>query len=116
MDVFISSFHLQSRVFADPRKTNIPGVYALGETQYFSDVEQILADYHCLAGLCLPIQILNENMMQVLRNQGKKVLAYTCNSDTHIRKALELGIDVLITDDPQKALTMRESCNVNFPV
>jgi len=116
MDVFISSFHLQSMVFADQLNTNIPLFYAMDENQHLSDVEQVLADYHCLAGLCLPIQILNENMMQVLRNQGKKVLAYTCNSNTHIRKALDLGVDVLITDDPQKALTMRESCNVNFSV
>jgi glycerophosphoryl diester phosphodiesterase len=116
MDVFISSFNLQSMVFADQFNTNIPLFYALDQTQHLAAVEQVLADHHFLAGLCLPIQTLDETMMQVLRDQDKKVLTYTCNSDTHIYKALCLDVDVLITDDPQKALTMRESCNVNFPV
>ncbi|MEE9346179.1 MAG: glycerophosphodiester phosphodiesterase [Methylococcales bacterium] len=116
MDVFISSFNLQSMVFADQFNTNIPLFYALDKTQHLTSVEQALADHHFLAGLCLPIQILDETMMQVFRNLDKKVLTYTCNSDAHIHKALDLGVAVLITDDPQKALTMRESCNVNFPV
>ncbi|MEE9424422.1 MAG: glycerophosphodiester phosphodiesterase [Methylococcales bacterium] len=116
LDVFISSFHLQSMVFADQFNTNIPLFYALDKTQHLTAVEQVLADHHFLAGLCLPIQILDKSMMQVLRDQDKKVLTYTCNSNTHIHKALDLGVDVLITDDPQKALTMRESCNVNFPI
>jgi glycerophosphoryl diester phosphodiesterase len=116
MDVFISSFNLQSMVFADQLNTNIPLFYALDKTQYLTAVEQALANHQFLAGLCLSIQILDETMMQVLRDQDKKVITYTCNSNTHIRKALNLGVDVLITDDPQKALTMRESCNVNFPV
>ncbi len=116
MDVFISSFNLQSMVFAHQLNTNIPLFYALDENQHLTDVEQALADHYFLAGLCLPIQILDETMMQVLRDQGKKVLTYTCNSDRQIHKALDLGVDVLITDDPQQALTMRESCSVNFPV
>jgi glycerophosphoryl diester phosphodiesterase len=102
-------------VFADQLNTNIPLFYALDKTQYLTAVEQALANHQFLAGLCLSIQILDETMMQVLRDQDKKVITYTCNSNTHIRKALDLGIDVLITDDPQKALIMRESCNVNFP-
>ncbi len=116
MDVFISSFNLQSMVFADQLNTNIPLFYALDKTQHLTAVEQTLANHHFLAGLCLPIQIVDETMMHVLRDQDKKVLTYTCNSDTHIHKALDLGVDVLITDDPQKALTMRESCSVNFPI
>ncbi len=116
MDVFISSFNLQSMVFADQFHTNIPLFYALDKMQHLTAIEQVLADHHFLAGLCLPIQILDESIMQVLRDQNKKVLTYTCNSNTHIHKALDLGVDVLITDDPQKALTMRESCNVNFTI
>ena len=116
MDVFISSFNLQSIIFAGQFNTNIPLFYSSNKGQHLTDVEQALADHHFLAGLCLPIQILNQTMMQVFRDQSKKVITYTCNSDVHIHKALDLGVDVLITDDPQKALTMRESCNVNFPV
>ena len=110
MDVFISSFNLQSMVFADLLNKQIPLFYALDGEQNISDVEQALADHDFLAGLCLPIQIIDETIIKMLREQDKKVLVYTCNSDSQINKALALGVDVLITDDPQKALAIR---NVN---
>lgn len=114
-DVFISSFNLQSMSVAYHYNNNIPLFYSLKENQGLSDVKQALADYRFLTGLCLPIQIIDQTMMQVLREHDKKVLTYTCNSDTDIRKALASGVDVLITDDPAKALQMRMSCSGNFP-
>jgi glycerophosphoryl diester phosphodiesterase len=108
MDVFISSFNLQSMVFADQLNKHIPLFYALDGEQDITDVEQALIDHDFLAGLCLPIQIIDDTMMKMLREQDKKVLVYTCNSDSQIHKALALGVDVLITDDPQKALAIRE--------
>ena len=110
-DVLISSFNLQSMQFSNQLNPNIPVYYAFDETQGISDVESVLEHHPYLTGLCLPIQNLDQRIMDVLRLQHKKMLVYTCNTDTEIHKALNLGVDVLITDDPQKAITMRNSCN-----
>jgi glycerophosphoryl diester phosphodiesterase len=46
-------------------------------------------------------------MVGVVRESGKRIAVYTCNSDEQINRALDLGVDVLISDVPQKALQMR---------
>ena len=62
-----------------------------------------------LHGLCLPIATLDDGMTKLLRDHGKCIAVYTCNSDEEINKALELGVDMLISDVPQKALMMRKA-------
>jgi glycerophosphoryl diester phosphodiesterase len=47
-------------------------------------------------------------MMQLVRERGKRIAVYTCNTDAEINRALTLGVDVLISDVPQKALQMRD--------
>jgi glycerophosphoryl diester phosphodiesterase len=47
-------------------------------------------------------------MVGLLRGQDKCIAVYTCNSDAEINLALELGVDILISDVPQKALQMRD--------
>ena len=61
-----------------------------------------------LHGLCLPIATLDDAMVGLLRGQDKYIAVYTCNSDAEINLALELGVDILISDVPQKALQMRD--------
>ena len=46
-------------------------------------------------------------MASLLRAHHKTIAVYTCNSDDEISKALEAGVDILISDVPQKALRMR---------
>ena len=60
-----------------------------------------------LHGLCLPIKSLDESIVKLLRDHGKCIAVYTCNSEAEINKALELGVDILISDVPQKALQLR---------
>jgi glycerophosphoryl diester phosphodiesterase len=36
------------------------------------------------------------------------IAVYTCNTDEDIQRALTLGVDILISDFPQKALAMRD--------
>jgi len=67
-----------------------------------------LQNQHFLHGLCLPIQSLNESYVRLLRGLGKSVAVYTCNSDEEINRALDLGVDILISDVPQKALQLRD--------
>ncbi len=105
--VFVSSFHLDSLIFAHHYAPNFPLYYALDDYHTEQDVEQALSNHDFLAGLCLSIVMLNESIEALLAKQSKKLITYTCNSDEEITKALKLGVDVLITDDPQKALLMR---------
>jgi len=66
-------------------------------------------EYSFLAGFCLPIDIHNESIAKLLREQGKGVGVYTCNSEQEIQKALDLNVNILITDYPQLALQLRDS-------
>jgi len=43
----------------------------------------------------------------LLRSQKKVIAVYTCNADEEINKALSLGVDILISDVPHKALQRR---------
>ncbi|MDD5578785.1 MAG: glycerophosphodiester phosphodiesterase [Methylobacter sp.] len=106
-DIFISSFNLASMIFANQYAPGFPLYYALKEHHTLADIKQFLKEHKFLRGLCMPIAILNDAVIQVLRDKGKGIVTYTCNSDEEITKALKLGVDVLITDFPQKALQLR---------
>jgi glycerophosphoryl diester phosphodiesterase len=105
--VMVSSFNLASLVFAHRCDSEIPLVYNLETDQTFADAERVLSGQSFLRGLCLPINSLDESMVRLPRDHGKLVAVYTCNSDAEINKALELGVDILISDVPQKALQAR---------
>lgn len=68
-------------------------------------------EYSFLAGFCLPIDIHNGAIAELLRDNGKSVGVYTCNSVEDIQKALDLKVNILITDYPQLALQMRDLNN-----
>ncbi|MEN8259266.1 MAG: glycerophosphodiester phosphodiesterase [Pseudomonadota bacterium] len=106
--VLISSFNLQSLVYAHQDADGCPLVYNFETDQTIDDAKGILERQPFLHGLCLPIETLDDGMVCLLRNRNKSVATYTCNSDDEIRKALDLGVDILISDYPEKALEMRE--------
>jgi len=83
-------------------------VYNFETDQTFADAQRVLSEQTFLYGLCLPIQSLDAAMIKLLRDHDKSIAVYTCNSDAEINKALELGVDILISDIPQKALQMRD--------
>jgi glycerophosphoryl diester phosphodiesterase len=105
--IMVSSFNLDSLIYAQQCRPGFPLVYNFEEDQTFSDAQRVLTDQPFLHGLCLPIKSLDEAMIMLLRDHGKSIAVYTCNSDAEISKALELGVDILISDVPQKALQMR---------
>ena len=88
--------------------SGFPLVYNFETDQKFADAQRVLAEQTFLHGLCLPIKSLDEAMVKLLRDHGKSVAVYTCNSDAEINKALGLGVDILISDVPQKALLIRD--------
>lgn len=106
--IMVSSFNLDSLVYAQQFRPGFPLVYNFEEEQTLQDAQQALAAYPFLHGLCLPISSLNASMVKLLRDAGKNIAVYTCNSDEEIIKALALGVDILISDVPQKALTLRD--------
>ncbi|HEY6094601.1 MAG TPA: glycerophosphodiester phosphodiesterase [Gallionellaceae bacterium] len=104
----VSSFNLSSLVYANEYRPGFPLVYNFEDDQTLADARRVLAEHPFLHGLCLPIATLDEAMVQLLRAQGKRVAVYTCNSEAEIGKALQLGVDILISDVPHKALQMRD--------
>lgn len=106
--IIISSFNLDSLIYAQQCRPGFPLVYNFEDEQTLEDARRVLTAHPFLHGLCLPIATLDEAMVKLLRGQGKSIAVYTCNSDAEIGKALELGVDILISDLPQKALRMRD--------
>ena len=107
----VSSFNLASLVYARECSSGIPLVYNFEKDQTFADAQRVLDEQPFLHGLCLPIKSLDEAIVKLLRDHGKCIAVYTCNSDAEIDKALQLGVDILISDVPQKALLMRDNKN-----
>lgn len=107
--VFISSFSLPGLIFAHQQAPDFPLYYLLSGHHTQADIEQIVKNYRFLGGFCLPIDILDQSIAKLLREQNKRIVVYTCNNVEEIQKALDMRVDILITDDPQLALRMRDS-------
>ncbi|UJP02290.1 MAG: glycerophosphodiester phosphodiesterase [Nitrosomonas sp.] len=106
--IMVSSFNLASLEYAHQYRPGFPLVYNFEDDQTVADARTLLSTHAFLHGLCVPIQNLDREMVDLLRQQDKCVAVYTCNSDSEISKALQLGVDVLISDVPQQALTLRD--------
>ena len=107
--VLLSSFNLDSLIYAHGRDAGFPLVLNL-EPEHGADYAQdVLSAQPFLHGLCVHIDTLDEAMVGAVREAGKRIAVYTCNSDEEIGRALALGVDILISDVPQKALQMRQA-------
>lgn len=106
--VMVSSFDLHSLVYAHSVAPQFPLVLNLEPEHDLNDARRALDEQPFLHGLCVHISTLDVDMMKVVRERGKRIAVYTCNSDAEIGRALTLGVDVLISDVPQKALQMRD--------
>lgn len=107
--ILVSSFNRASLIYAHKCKPEFPLVYNMEPEHTVADAERAVTAHPFLHGLCLHISTLNEAMVRLLRAYGKNITVYTCNTDHEINRALELGVDILISDFPQKALRLRES-------
>lgn len=106
--IWVSSFNLASLIYAHGFAPDFPLVYNFEPEQTLADAQHVLDEHPFLHGLCLPIASLDEAMVKLLRDQKKLVAVYTCNSAIEIDRALELGVDILISDVPDRALQMRD--------
>lgn len=105
--VFISSFNLSSLIFAHQYAPDFPLFHILTDDHTQADIERLLEEHVFLSGFCLPNGVLNSSICKLLRDNDKKIGAYTCNSAAEIRKALRLKVDIIMTDYPELALQMR---------
>lgn len=106
--ILASSFDLDSLLFARHVAPQFPLVFNLEPEHDAAFAARALDEHAFLHGLCVHIATLDEAMMEVVRARGKSIAVYTCNTDEQIGRALRLGVDVLISDYPQKALGMRD--------
>lgn len=106
--IVVSSFDLDCLVDAHQYRPEFPLVYNLESGQSRTTIPRVLAEKPFLHGLCLPIATLDGAVVALLRDHKKLIAVYTCNSAREIHKALQLGVDILISDWPQQALHMRD--------
>jgi glycerophosphoryl diester phosphodiesterase len=104
-----SSFHLDSLIYACHCTTAWPYIYNCETIRSTAEIHRLLDQHAFLAGLCLPIQTLKPELVEAVHGRGKILATYTCNSDEEIGRALDLNVDILISDDPAKALRLREA-------
>ncbi len=105
--ILVSSFDLDSLEYAHRIAPQFPLVLNLEPERDAGFVRGLLTEQPFLYGLCAHIGSLNEMMVNAAQEQGKHIAAYTCNSDLEIGRALDLGVDILISDVPEKALEKR---------
>lgn len=106
--ILASSFDLDCLLFARHVAPQFPLVFNLEPEHDAAFASRALDEHAFLHGLCVHISTLDEAMMSVVRVRGKSIAVYTCNTDEQIGRALTLGVDILISDYPQKALEMRD--------
>ena len=102
-----SSFDLDSLCYAHHIAPDFPLVLNLEPEHDAVYAQRILRAQPWLYGVCVHIATLDENMVAAVRERGKRLAVYTCNRDEQIGRALRLGVDILISDVPQKALQVR---------
>ncbi len=107
--IFVSSFNLASLAYAHQFWSEVPHIYNIEPTQTLAEIQRVLTAQPFLRGYCLPIEILDQAIFDLLRDHDKCIAVYTCNSDEQINQAIGLGVDILISDVPQRALTLRDA-------
>ncbi|BCK88387.1 glycerophosphodiester phosphodiesterase [Sideroxyarcus emersonii] len=106
--IMVSSFNLDSLVYAHRIDPRCPLVFNLEPEHDVDFARRTLTRQPFLHGLCVHISTLDVDMMGLVRERGKRIAVYTCNSEAEIGRALALEVDVLISDVPQMALRMRD--------
>ncbi|MDO9163543.1 MAG: glycerophosphodiester phosphodiesterase [Methylococcaceae bacterium] len=105
--VFISSYSLPCLEFAHQQAADFPLFYLLSDCYSQTDIEQLLETHAFLKGFCLPICNLDSAIVDLLHKNGKVLAAYTCNNNEEITKAIAVKADIVITDYPLLALSLR---------
>ena len=106
--IMASSFNLEGLIYAHRIAPEFPLVFNMEPEHDVDFARRTLAEHPFLHGLCVHISTLDMDMMSLVRERGKRIAVYTCDTGEEIGRALMLGVDILISDVPQKALQMRD--------
>ena len=106
--IMVSSFNMESLVYAYRFAPQLPLVFNLEPEHNLNDARYALDKQPFLYGLCVHISTLNPNLVALLRERGKHIAVYTCDTEGEINRALTLAVDILISNVPQKAVQMRD--------
>ncbi|MGV8712185.1 MAG: glycerophosphodiester phosphodiesterase [Nitrosomonas sp.] len=105
--IIMSSFNLPSLEYAHQLQPEFPLIYNIEAQQTIPEIRQLLKTHDFLHGFCLPIESLQQEVVELLREHAKLIGVYTCNSEPEISTGLHFSVDILISDVPQNALIMR---------
>lgn len=109
-DLFILSF--DPDVLRHAHRSNPRWHYVLNADDARSGaVNQSTPDDHFYA-YCGAIEWLDQTTVERWHSSAKKVMTYSCNSPDEARKALALGCDVIMTDNPGWMVGFLESENL----
>ncbi|MFW5902076.1 MAG: glycerophosphodiester phosphodiesterase, partial [Thermodesulfobacteriota bacterium] len=56
----------------------------------------------CVRAVSLPFRKMTDQFAARCHKRGLRVMTYSCNSPKQVEKASNMGIDVIMTDDPAK--------------
>ncbi|MCB0347425.1 MAG: hypothetical protein KDD37_01245 [Bdellovibrionales bacterium] len=73
----------------------------------FTNYEAVLKETNA-DGISAAYKTVNQKMVNKVRDLGKKILSWTVNDKKQWKKLIELGIDGIITDDPEELFKYRK--------
>jgi len=71
--------------------------------EYFTNPEKTP---HFIFALCMDINDLDSGFVNAAKAAGREVYTYSCNVAQTLAKALELGLEGIMTDDPARFLSL----------
>ncbi len=82
-----------------------PGLqYVLNLDFPVSDADSLKMEFNKISGLCLSYRKITSDFISWFHLHDKKVMTYSCNIPQSIKKAVELKIDVIMTDAPHAVI------------
>lgn len=107
------------RAYADPERTLISAFDTDSLTKVldlfpelqlgyiYNRTQDEEARHNCPIEVVIPqFRLASRELISEVHNEGLKVFAWTVNEDNEIRRLLELGVDGLITDHPEKVVAV----------
>jgi len=94
-NISVLSFNLNILDYAHQKASGLNYVFNLSGSSF---KQTSYPSY--LHGICLPVSKLSESFMDKAEKGGYRVLTYTCNTPKQLKKALDAGADVIMTDKP----------------
>ena len=97
-NIFILSF---DQVLLTSAYENDPGLnYVLNIEHPVINSENLIVDMKRICGFCLAIKKVTPYFIAWCHQFGKKVMTYSCNTPKRMRRAVDMKIDVIMTDAP----------------